>query len=288
MTWKSSQNRNFCYEPLPTARSLRLLTVCSEGAVDDISCTLDIADEGQRYTCLSYVWGPVSPMHEIKVNGQPFVVRDNLFEFLCKARKYDFREAIWIDAICINQEDVVEKSAQVQRMGSIYEQADYVIVELGLSDKTEQALHRLMTVIEDVRHLAKESGEQPKDDMAQFLYDFWKSHNMVRSGSHDLSISGVVRNALMIIDCSNPAIATQWQGYRSSLQLSQVMKDVGHSMYWKRAWVVQELLNAREARTPFQRGIVNVKDVLQCYRTWADTHYFDDRDLLYNELSMNP
>ena len=42
---------------------------------------------------------------------------------------------IWIDAVCINQEDLVERNAQVSLMGRIYSKAQQVIVWLGLPDK---------------------------------------------------------------------------------------------------------------------------------------------------------
>jgi hypothetical protein len=38
---------------------------------------------------------------------------------------------IWIDYICINQEDIPEQSQQVAKMGLIYEQADSVLIWLG-------------------------------------------------------------------------------------------------------------------------------------------------------------
>lgn len=38
---------------------------------------------------------------------------------------------MWIDAICINQEDAVERGSQVGRMGAIYRQCIQVVVYLG-------------------------------------------------------------------------------------------------------------------------------------------------------------
>lgn len=46
----------------------------------------------------------------------------------------DSPEYIWIDAICINQEDLEERSIQVARMYSIYDNAQSVLIWLGEHD----------------------------------------------------------------------------------------------------------------------------------------------------------
>jgi hypothetical protein len=38
----------------------------------------------------------------------------------------------WIDAICVNQQDLVERSQQVQRMADIFSKVARVIIWLGL------------------------------------------------------------------------------------------------------------------------------------------------------------
>lgn len=45
-----------------------------------------------------------------------------------------FDHYVWIDALCINQEDVLERSHQVSIMDKIYERAGYVLVWLGEDD----------------------------------------------------------------------------------------------------------------------------------------------------------
>ncbi|KAK5732457.1 hypothetical protein LTR17_010513 [Elasticomyces elasticus] len=85
-----------------------------------------------KYTALSYVWGSESPDCHIWVNLRPFLVRPGLFAYpqLAAAEK-TIGHGIFIDAICINQEDTVERSIQVALMGSLYEQAFEVTVWFG-------------------------------------------------------------------------------------------------------------------------------------------------------------
>jgi hypothetical protein len=125
--------------------------------------------EDLEFHALSYTWGDLNHKQTIMVNDQPFQVNQNLYDFLDqiwriadlsthgeevsdKSSLHDvFRreylsmygeeisvspttEALhwWIDAICINQDDVDEKSEQVPRMGQLYSSASQVWVWLGL------------------------------------------------------------------------------------------------------------------------------------------------------------
>ncbi len=72
------------------------------------------------YTALSYTWGPVSQSQDILLDGHVFVVRQNLWDFLHIARQNYPGIAFWIDAVCINQDDIQERNQQVSLMSTIY------------------------------------------------------------------------------------------------------------------------------------------------------------------------
>ncbi|KAI0596488.1 heterokaryon incompatibility protein-domain-containing protein [Biscogniauxia sp. FL1348] len=69
--------------------------------------------------------------------------------------------SIWVDAICINQSDVDEKSAQVTMMDLIYSVATYVVAWLGPPD--EHSDDGIQTLNKLQRHLKefRESGIEP-------------------------------------------------------------------------------------------------------------------------------
>ncbi|KAF1978950.1 hypothetical protein BU23DRAFT_438104, partial [Bimuria novae-zelandiae CBS 107.79] len=86
--------------------------------------------EGKRYVALSYEWNDPT-FTDDDPNMQ---VTPNLLDALVYFRStLPFREAgvFWVDALCINQSDVVERSAQVKMMGDIYRNAHRVICWLG-------------------------------------------------------------------------------------------------------------------------------------------------------------
>jgi hypothetical protein len=96
------------------------------------------------YAALSYVWGSPTPAHTIQINGEPFSVGDNLYHALRqlrRSRRIMQGLRMWIDAICINQDDVAERSREVARMRDIYAHAWQVIIWLGPeADNSEIAL----------------------------------------------------------------------------------------------------------------------------------------------------
>lgn len=92
-----------------------------------------------KYRALSYVWGDNSNLVAITVNGENFMVTSNLAGALRSLRETSTRRAklawVWIDALCINQQDIAERDQQVRRMKSIYQNAYEVVVWLGDYDE---------------------------------------------------------------------------------------------------------------------------------------------------------
>lgn len=91
-----------------------------------------------RYEALSYTWGSEETKYTIQVNDQPFDIGMNLLAALAHLRPHNGAERfLWVDAICINQNDVVEKSKQISMMPWIYNRAQRVLVWLGQLEQRE-------------------------------------------------------------------------------------------------------------------------------------------------------
>jgi hypothetical protein len=134
-----SEPKGFIYQPFTdSSREIRLVIL--EPALsdeDDISCRLQVGDTlGASYQSLSYVWGDPAPHSKaIYLNGQPFSVTASLYNALRNLRMitddHNQSRAFWIDAICIDQNNDGERSEQVQKMASIYQAANRVVIWLG-------------------------------------------------------------------------------------------------------------------------------------------------------------
>lgn len=130
---------SYQYSPL-APRQLRLLRPLDPSSSPNNMCfeISHISREAtQPYTAVSYTWGDLQPTETIRLNGKLFCVRPNLLSclyYLSKnRRKAEFAWTwIWVDAICINQEDDREKSEQVALMSRTYTEARTISVWLGL------------------------------------------------------------------------------------------------------------------------------------------------------------
>jgi hypothetical protein len=128
------------YTRLPNGKSIRLLRLLP-GLEDTeriecelFDCSLDI--EGlPSFQALSYCWGDATITEDIFVNGHVFHVTVNLAQALRSLRNYDASRVLWVDAVCINQQDPKEQGAQVAMMWDIYASASSVIIWLGPLDR---------------------------------------------------------------------------------------------------------------------------------------------------------
>ncbi|KAM5349712.1 hypothetical protein ACJ41O_006217 [Fusarium nematophilum] len=159
------------YEPLDSvSHEIRVLQVLPTTDYDDaIECliTKTVLGGGVRFSALSYVWGDAKVTEDIRVNAQTFRATTNLVEALRHiraARKPTILDAIWIDAICINQNDVPEKNQQVKLMGSIYQSAESVVSWLGAESPDSAAT---LLFIQQAAECLRAAGFQPLDFFAR-------------------------------------------------------------------------------------------------------------------------
>ncbi len=105
-----------------------------------------------HFEALSYTWGPVETFVPVEVvdRENPFQIAGtvsvgpHLHEILRHLRLKDGPRTLWIDAICINQSDLVERGEQVKEMHLIYMFASRVVIWLGeATDDSELALKKL-------------------------------------------------------------------------------------------------------------------------------------------------
>jgi hypothetical protein len=84
-------------------------------------------------------------LRQIRLNGQDFPIRINLFDFfqVLQNREAYHSEWLWIDQICINQESIPERNQQVSIMDQIYRGAHETVVWLG-PNPDAQLLERLL------------------------------------------------------------------------------------------------------------------------------------------------
>jgi hypothetical protein len=139
------------YQPLDrNSRQIRLIEILPTQPDETIECKLHTVtlNPDTYYVCISYVWGDPSITEEIIVNGVRKQVTVNLATALRHLKKHwveieseadpdvdtsKFR--LWADALCINQDNPLERGHQVGLMGDIYSSAEMVLAWLSSDDR---------------------------------------------------------------------------------------------------------------------------------------------------------
>lgn len=125
----------------PSRKDIRVLKIHPGMQYDPLITVLEVIslkDMMKRpYDCLSYVWGNVKVTEPITVNNQELCVTTNLVRCLRHLRHQKQELVLWVDAVCINQGDLEEKSTQVAMMGEIYSRCSTVYFWLGAPESSD-------------------------------------------------------------------------------------------------------------------------------------------------------
>ncbi|WPJ64063.1 hypothetical protein SMAC4_13733 [Sordaria macrospora] len=233
---KSPKQVENIYYNFPISRShIRLLQLLPSKNKDAaIRCKLfctALDSKGTRpYEALSYVWGSEAKPCSISINGCDLPVGENLYAALVHLRDHSIERTIWIDAICINQDDEEEKGQQVQSMAKIYAKASGVIVWLGEEAAgNDQALEEIRIAAkrdqapEEIR-IGTELSTRRLDNKARILILLQRSwfqriwvlqevaaarHILIKSGSAEID-GFVFCSGLKALNLSNELPADLW------------------------------------------------------------------------------
>jgi hypothetical protein len=153
----------YVYRPLlPAPNSIRLLRILPGDAGTEIHCEVFDYTIRERqglalYEALSYVWGDPNDRRRIVVRdvdvcsafAKPLNYLDvttNLYTALQHLRDPVLPRVMWIDAVCIDQDNLEERGSQVQFMARIYSYASRVVVWLGQDANESKELLALLEI----------------------------------------------------------------------------------------------------------------------------------------------
>lgn len=124
------------YRSLTQDREIRLLIIEPGAPGEELNCHLVHAQLSwkTKYEALSYCWGDGALKRQISCSHRNIDITANLYNALSDLRDLDKQRILWVDQLCINQQDDEEKKKQVQLMTTIYSQALQVLIYLGKPD----------------------------------------------------------------------------------------------------------------------------------------------------------
>ncbi|KAJ9608739.1 hypothetical protein H2200_006510 [Cladophialophora chaetospira] len=286
----------FQYQPLDlTGASLRVFTIASGPKGSIIRCQLrhiyvnPFDGNHERYTCLSYTWGDEHDTELILLNGARLSVRRNLYNFLCQARQNGLQQPLWVDAICIDQENVAERNHQVQQMSNIYSKAEQVLVWVGQVAphlaafvKTMWWLARRNTwgsrafLMDCIIYLARWWRDAAMDAMAATYWGrLWpvqelilNANTYIVAGKHQVDILPFLEVTYYLTICKS--------GNRMRDEVNLRAQDKMRTEHFEAL---------REVRTAFQKGKI-MPDFLELLAKFPRLQCKENKDHIYGLLGM--
>ena len=182
---------------------------------DAICCSLEctFGQPYPSYAAISYTWGDPAILSTITVNGLRINIRANCWYALWQVRRLRSNQPVWIDSICINQDDLAEKSAQVFIMGEIYMATTEMYACVGPHEnESEHLMLKMPHIVESYNdyRATKRVSRRLK----------WASSYKYLNARTDI-LSDMERDSYERL--KNAAVA------------------FGNRKYWTRVWVAQEI-----------------------------------------------
>lgn len=156
-----------------------------------LNCNFSLVSLGgdPQYEAVSYVWVDTENPGCINVSAMNMTVpiTSNLHSVLANVRLHDRLRVLWVDALCINQKDVEERSSQVAIMAAIYSKAKRVLAYLGNYWKGGEM------AVEAIRQLA--------EDETLHFFGYM---------DHDLNVDGSGFESLALFNATLTFLDTPW------------------------------------------------------------------------------
>lgn len=251
--------------------------------IDIIHASLD-EENLIEYEAISYVWGtqemdtsvfvPEVQKHLRVTNSLELVLRD--------LRRPDTKRCLWVDGICINQNDQNdiekrEKNHQVRLMGRIYNSAHRVLSHLGRSTELTPILRDAITEMQQDQGSQNMAGAQTLQDLEQELEHKLKELEKLQNlpGITDLQqqqktqeLEEILHQMLERQSCEpmeaqksrngeiHKTAQVDWEQVSSILavrhndfhaKIRQSVELMLKRPWFRRVWIIQEVANAREA-----------------------------------------
>ncbi|UJO16226.1 uncharacterized protein CLAFUR5_04851 [Fulvia fulva] len=134
-------------------------------------------EQAPSYDALSYVWGTQKDKKAIVCSGKTLQITRNLEAALRRMRHLDRSKLLWTDAICMCQDDVVEKTHHVGFMDKVYRRADRVLVHMPASSDARPRDVASLVNEHDVRLASRRLQDMPAiaDDEGLLDDERWSS-----------------------------------------------------------------------------------------------------------------
>jgi hypothetical protein len=223
---------DYQYKALEDGKSIRLLYLHTSSSYDQLPIEVSLReypiDDCPSFGALSYAWSiddeAAPSFRELLCDGAVIKITENCEAALKRLRRPNRDQILWVDAICINQADLEERSLQVLLMRQIYTQASWVALWVGEAS----------TTIDD------ESGKPLSDLGMDYLHEFAVEIAERTNSGKDLNEGPLYQEFV------KDRQAFQYSESQVFTPRVRGLWDVFHRNWWKRLWVIQEVALAKD------------------------------------------
>jgi hypothetical protein len=259
-------------------------------------------DASPQYVAISYAWGYIGHTRQIQLEGTIIPVAVSLYGALEALRQSSEATLVWADALCIDQQNRIERTQQVQLMTSIYTKAQSVSIWLGPEDEEDD----ISLAIDLLRSVAgqADSSEQTRDIISSsmrtldfspvvslFERDYWRRLWVVQEVFHARDITVYCGSTRLPWSVYKQASRT-FREYKAELDsyLPQDSNDGSGSISrnqftYSQALVYQGPGSLPDLRAVMSPGEVSLLEVLRICRRKLAT---DPRDKVFGILGVLP
>lgn len=231
--FSSSQRDPYQYQPLLDGeiRLLKLQHASAAYGTEEFSLVARKLSDRPKYNAVSYTWQPGSDptaKQDIIIEGSVLSITSSAYEILVEqAGSWDDNPevALWIDSVCINQNDMSEKGKQVGMMREIYSMAQCVMVYI--------------------------SPPTNHDDADVGVYFMKSLEKNCRTGKPRRY--GPFGIDIYALRCMFGLASPGWNA----------LNGLVNNKYWSRAWIVQEIANATRLRIFYGENEVSLEQLLE-------------------------
>ncbi|KAG7290494.1 hypothetical protein NEMBOFW57_000496 [Staphylotrichum longicolle] len=242
---------------------------------------------------LSYVWGTPSGGEIDLGSGQCLSIGFNLKEALHYIRHPQRPRMLWIDAICINQDDIHEKSHQVQLMAEIYSRCESVLVWLGTATPhSHLGLEILSYLANSDRRF--DNGSAPWERVPDITVGAALRDILERPYFQRLWVvqeAALARRVTMQLGhtCIEWSSGTPTRKFLARIKLAELSPSWEQSGQLRNAIDFQpmrELLEQSLATDAKRRGVLEVPSLLDVVHSIRHRKVVDPRDRIYGVMSL--
>lgn len=280
-------HNGYSYRPLQDELgSVRLLTVLPAKSDNSIiQCKITNGNiYKSRYKALSYVWGSPDSGFPILLDAQPVLVRKSLYNFLLKSQRTLTEHLLWIDALCINQNNIAERNSQVQQMSALYQNADTVLV--WLEDAIQAYESDLIDHYGAARHGAELSTSwlTPRHEWKTEWTDFSDREAKVKSLAATTSQQFWYEDHPDVHNLRLSAL--QIPSAEDIEMIQRIIVKIATHPYWQRAWILQEFYQGQDLQLITEASTFPVTYLVRLY-AWLKQVTYDAHSVPIEQMQTS-